>query len=174
MGVRLADSELAVVSFTSVLEWLGQFAAAHPTFTLATFAVLVVAHKLRNNRLVKMVLAFLLARWLRDAWRKRSTDRARPGAPASPPPVEPMLLYRYWNAAGRLLYVGITAESRGGRRWEEHMESKPWYGEAASCRIERHPNRAAALYAEAVAIDRENPIYNIQRPDPELLKGRAS
>lgn len=117
----------------------------------------------------RALLGFILGRWVtRPAgagWRAyRQRRNQRRAAPAGARVPDPTLLYRHYDATGRLLYVGITR--RGVRRWEEHAEDKPWFELVATSRCEEHPTRAAALYAEAVAIRDENPVYNICRPDP--------
>lgn len=80
------------------------------------------------------------------------------------------MLYRHYDDTGRLLYVGITDAGRGGRRWNEHANDKPWFPLVARSEISHpYPTRADALYAEAVAIRDENPVYNICRPDPDRV-----
>jgi hypothetical protein len=102
----------------------------------------------------------------------------RPGGPLphhqpGAGPGGPTVLYRHYDANDRLLYVGITDASRGGRRWNEHADDKPWFHLVARSSIsDPYPTRAAALYAEACAIRDERPIHNISRPDPANI-GRA-
>jgi hypothetical protein len=103
----------------------------------------------------------------------------RPGGPlphrsgVGAGPGGPTVLYRHYDANDRLLYVGITDASRGGRRWNEHADDKPWFHLVARSSIsDPYPTRAAALYAEACAIRDERPIHNISRPDPANI-GRA-
>jgi hypothetical protein len=108
------------------------------------------------------------------AWRHATAGRRCP-SPAVPDrwpvvPGGPTVLYRHFDAAGQLLYVGITAEARGGRRWEEHEADKPWFHLVAHTTVSApYPSRALALYAEAVAIRDENPLHNICRPDPARI-----
>lgn len=68
-------------------------------------------------------------------------------------------LYRFWDESGALLYVGITCDP--GRRWPEHMRTKPWWTQIATITVETHRNRAAVLAAESTAISTEGPCYNI-------------
>lgn len=72
---------------------------------------------------------------------------------------QPVSLYRFFNAASELLYIGIT--NRVPRRLDEHGDDKPWYLEVADVKVEHHPNRDAALRAEKTAIKSERPKYNI-------------
>lgn len=120
----------------------------------------------------RALVGLVLARWVTRpagagwrAYRQRRIQR-RP-TPASLRAPDPTLVYRHYDARGRLLYVGITR--RGVERWEEHAADKPWFELVATSRCEEHPSRAAALYAEAVAIRDEHPVYNICRPDPATV-----
>lgn len=81
-------------------------------------------------------------------------------------------LYRFFNGADELLYIGIT--NRVPRRLGEHHEDKPWYLEIARVDVEHHPNRDAALAAEKAAIKAERPKYNIvhnRGPKPTQPQG---
>lgn len=71
---------------------------------------------------------------------------------------EPTSLYRFYDAASTLLYIGITARGRG--RWHNHAADKPWWPAVTTATIEHHPNRAAALAAERAAIIAEKPLHN--------------
>jgi predicted GIY-YIG superfamily endonuclease len=68
-------------------------------------------------------------------------------------------LYRFYDATGALLYIGITNSIP--RRLGEHDERKPWFANAVRATFEHHPSRAAALTAEKKAIKKEQPRYNI-------------
>lgn len=68
-------------------------------------------------------------------------------------------LYRFYDATGALLYVGITADP--GARWRKHAHDKPWWHQVAHITLEAHPDRAAVLTAERAAIRRERPLHNI-------------
>lgn len=68
-------------------------------------------------------------------------------------------LYRFYDATGALLYIGITNSIP--RRLGEHDERKPWFTETAKVTFEHHPSRAAALTAEKKAIKAERPKHNI-------------
>lgn len=71
----------------------------------------------------------------------------------------PHALYRMYGLKGDLLYVGITF-SMLQRLWE-HRGSQPWWPEVATIKIEHFDDRAAALEAEAEAIQIERPRYNV-------------
>ncbi len=75
-------------------------------------------------------------------------------------------LYRHFDAAGRLLYVGISFNSI--QRTAQHRHGAHWFESIARIEIEWHPTRAAALAAEAIAIAKDAPAHNIagRRPAP--------
>ncbi len=84
-------------------------------------------------------------------------------------------LYRFYDHAGDLLYVGITGD--GKSRFGAHRRSKPWWDEVTRIEIERHPNRDTARSAEVRAIREEKPRYNIadvQAEGPELDAATAA
>lgn len=68
-------------------------------------------------------------------------------------------VYRLYDAAGRLLYVGIAANPF--TRWIEHAREKPWWHEVTHLSIGWRDDRAAALAEESQAIVEEAPAYNI-------------
>ncbi|MFB4275783.1 GIY-YIG nuclease family protein [Nonomuraea sp. MTCD27] len=79
---------------------------------------------------------------------------------------QPTTLYRLYDTADRLLYVGVAGNP--GRRFEQHRAEKPWWGQVARITLEHHPTREAALDAELTAIRTENPRHNIAgRADQE-------
>ena len=71
------------------------------------------------------------------------------------------ILYRLFDDAGDLLYVGIT--NRWSRRSGEHSRTKSWWPLVA--RVEEHsfPDRASVEAAEKEAIRSENPRHNVER-----------
>ena len=81
------------------------------------------------------------------------------------PAEEPTTVYRFFDADGRLLYVGVTNDT--GRRTQQHRQFAPWWDVATSCQFERYPSRLDALEAEATAIRAEHPIHNHNSPPPE-------
>jgi predicted GIY-YIG superfamily endonuclease len=69
-------------------------------------------------------------------------------------------LYRFFDKAGQLLYIGIS--NCIPRRLDQHEDTKPWFTEASQITVEHHPTRLAALAKEKKAIKAERPKYNIQ------------
>lgn len=67
-------------------------------------------------------------------------------------------LYRYFDAEGTLLYIGVT--SRINRRMREHYESSAWFAKVTRCEFEQFPDRKSVLDAERNAILSENPLHN--------------
>lgn len=75
-------------------------------------------------------------------------------------------LYRLYDEAGHLLYVGITTYPP--KRFVEHERDKPWWPQVARRDVEWIASRAQAETAERCAIAAEQPrynrIHNIGRP----------
>lgn len=71
--------------------------------------------------------------------------------------MRPHAVYRHWNAAGELLYVGTTSDP--DRRWAAHYW-QPWRPLVAASQVTWFPTRGLAFLAEWVAIDTEHPIHN--------------
>ena len=71
----------------------------------------------------------------------------------------PHALYRFYDEAGVLLYVGITADP--GTRFKQHRGDKEWWTQVVNIRIEKLPTRAAVLAAERKAIREERPLWNV-------------
>lgn len=71
----------------------------------------------------------------------------------------PQALYRFFDATGVLLYVGIT--NNPSRRFTQHGTSREWWHEVETIKMERFPSREAVLQAERAAIKAEGPKYNI-------------
>lgn len=67
-------------------------------------------------------------------------------------------LYRFYDAAGDLLYVGITLNP--DERWKKHRK-KPWWHTVASIRLETYLDRESVLAAEREAIITEHPVHNV-------------
>lgn len=68
------------------------------------------------------------------------------------------VLYRFYDRAGALLYVGISNEPH--RRWAAHERDSDWWGSVAVTHTEWYDTRTAAEGAEAEAIKRELPTFN--------------
>lgn len=69
-------------------------------------------------------------------------------------------LYRIYDIAGVLLYVGISGDP--AFRQSQHAADKPWWHEVDAMTVEWFNNREAAAGREGAAIRREKPKYNIK------------
>jgi predicted GIY-YIG superfamily endonuclease len=67
-------------------------------------------------------------------------------------------LYRLFDAADHLLYVGITVNPAA--RFAEHARTKPWWPDVARRAVAWCDNRGIAKAAEAAAIKNEQPVHN--------------
>lgn len=74
-------------------------------------------------------------------------------------------LYRHFDAADTLLYVGISLSAI--TRLRQHGEASSWFSEIASVHIENFLTREEALAAERTAIKAERPKFNIKHNKPE-------
>ena len=91
------------------------------------------------------------------------------------PPVEPTALYRCFDAAGTLLYVGVTGDPAA--RWSHHRSTKAWWPQVETKHVAWFGYRGLAEEAERCAIRTELPRYNIaghperqaERADREVL-----
>lgn len=70
----------------------------------------------------------------------------------------PAALYRHFDAAGQLLYVGVTNDI--ARRTGQHRANSAWFAKSAKLTVEWLDDRAAALMAERRAIIQEKPAHN--------------
>lgn len=75
------------------------------------------------------------------------------------PPGMQTALYRFSNAEGTLLYVGIANDPR--TRWSSHAGEKRWWGEVETKTVEWFATREEAEGAEVAAIVDEGPRYNV-------------
>lgn len=85
----------------------------------------------------------------------------------------PTALYRLYDAAGDLLYIGVTSLPKA--RWHNHKRERSWWPQVARKDLEWHPNRSAALLAEKRAVETEWPRYNtIHHPihEPAFIQRR--
>lgn len=71
----------------------------------------------------------------------------------------PTALYRHFDLADNLLYIGISMTITG--RTAQHETYAPWFQEIAIIKVEWHASRSAAARAEKLAIKAENPKYNV-------------
>jgi predicted GIY-YIG superfamily endonuclease len=67
-------------------------------------------------------------------------------------------LYRLFDDADHLLYVGITVNPDA--RFAEHARTKPWWPDVATRAVAWCDNRGIAVAAEAAAIKSEQPVHN--------------
>lgn len=74
-------------------------------------------------------------------------------------------VYRLYDQAGRLLYVGTSVDPRV--RWEQHARSKLWWSAVTRATVVWHPTRTDALAAERHAIRTEGPLHNDKATDKE-------
>lgn len=73
----------------------------------------------------------------------------------------PHYVYRCFDAAGRLLYVGCSIKPED--RMKEHRLFRTWWTDRiAQIALEGFPDQAAGLAAEKQAIQTEHPIHNRQ------------
>lgn len=68
-------------------------------------------------------------------------------------------VYRYYDADGVLLYVGVSASTIN--RLSQHRLTAEWFGAWTHMTREKFSNRDQALRAEAQAILKEKPKYNV-------------
>jgi hypothetical protein len=110
-----------------------------------------------------------LTRWrVSDILRCRAAKELElPPPPAEPPKfvVQPKgcHLYRHFDAAGALLYVGISLSALN--RLVAHIDDSAWYWSIAKVTIKVHPTREAAEAAERKAIRNERPLFNHMHGD---------
>jgi hypothetical protein len=79
-------------------------------------------------------------------------------------------IYRFYDATGRLLYVGIS--SRPGTRLAGHRRTSAWFPQASYVVINKCENWHAADLAETKAIKEENPLYNVACQGPRRREAR--
>lgn len=72
----------------------------------------------------------------------------------------PHALYRFYDHAGRLLYIGIT--SALSARLSNHGDTKPWWVDVANITVSHYVNRDEVLAAERAAIISERPLWNVK------------
>ena len=80
---------------------------------------------------------------------------------------QPFACYRHYNAAGELLYVGVTAST--GKRDSGHKSGSEWFGEIARSECTYFATRREALVFEAASIIVDEPKYN-KLVDAKLLR----
>lgn len=90
--------------------------------------------------------------------------------PPQPVRLEGTTLYRYFDADGKLLYIGIT--NHAVLRALQHSRFSRWWPSVRSATFEHYATRDEALAAEAAAITRERPPHNVAgHPDHAPFRG---
>jgi predicted GIY-YIG superfamily endonuclease len=85
-----------------------------------------------------------------------------------PPRMNSHYVYRLYNEADDLLYVGCTNDPKTRRYGLK--QTKDWWPEVARFRLTVYPNREHALRVEKSVIASEHPRYNvIGRPYLEVV-----
>jgi hypothetical protein len=92
------------------------------------------------------------------AWEARWADLAEPFRPTFPPG-ERTALYRHYDHAGVLLYVGISNDLVA--RGKNHVRRSEWAGLVARTEAVWYLSRAEAEYEERRAIQIEVPTFNV-------------
>lgn len=95
-------------------------------------------------------------------WVGPGTDVSEEDQPLNGRGSVPCSVYRFFNEAGDLLYVGITR--LGYKRIEQHAKDKNWFLEVHTATFQHFPTVWQAQEAEAIAIHEEKPAYNKQIP----------
>jgi hypothetical protein len=82
---------------------------------------------------------------------------------------QPTSVYRYYDAVGMLIYVGITHQGMG--RNLQHNGKAEWWPFVARQEVEHHPDRPTAAKREKQLIRQFHPPFNKQHnPDSENLR----
>lgn len=68
-------------------------------------------------------------------------------------------VYRYFNPAGELIYIGCTSRDPWLRKLEHY--GRRWYSDIRTITYEAHPDLASARTAELAALRKEKPPHNI-------------
>lgn len=68
-------------------------------------------------------------------------------------------LYRHFDAAGTLLYVGISYSAL--HRMAEHKQMSHWFWSIARVEVVAYKTREIAMRAEQIAIRNERPLHNV-------------
>lgn len=80
-------------------------------------------------------------------------------ADLKPDPSPEVAVYRIYDVADVLLYVGITNDT--DTRWRDHLRSKSWWESGAHrYEVAWYPTRGDALAEEQRAIQNEHPKHN--------------
>lgn len=77
-------------------------------------------------------------------------------------------VYRFYDVAGSLLYIGYSSELL--TRLTGHRLQSPWFPKVATVKVEHYATREEAKLAEKAAIECERPRYNINHK-PGAVRG---
>lgn len=80
-------------------------------------------------------------------------------------------VYRHFDSAGTLLYVGIAADLDSRNYW--HRRNSKWFISVSRTTLEWFNTRVEALKAETRAIKTEEPVFNVASASEEV-KARAA
>jgi hypothetical protein len=102
-----------------------------------------------------------------DKENEMSTDLVR-----AAPDQRRCALYRHFDDASLLLYVGIT-DNLGDRTNSGHARTSDWVQFADHAEAEWHDSREQASAAEQAAVREERPVFNRQYADWDVDRGIA-
>lgn len=71
----------------------------------------------------------------------------------------PAVVYRYFNGAGLVLYVGVSQDF--SKRWATHSKQQVWWDQVARCTVDFYASWPEATEVEDIAIATERPVYNL-------------
>ena len=91
---------------------------------------------------------------------RKPPDPVVPEAEITGAGVPTTALYRFFDADGNLLYVGISDNLTARFKW--HRDAQSWWGSVARKTITWYGTRNKAFAAEDYAIKTEFPLYNLQ------------
>jgi hypothetical protein len=69
-------------------------------------------------------------------------------------------LYRHFDETSQLLYVGVSLSA--AQRLAQHRDHAHWFERITRVEMQNFDSRDQALAAERMAIQTENPLFNIQ------------
>lgn len=107
----------------------------------------------------------LRSAWVPDTETKLIAQRQRPTSEANIGlRNKPTAMYQMRNADSEIIYIGIAEANRIEDRWSEHARTKKWWREVHGTPsvVATFPDRDTAETAEALAIKKHRPRYNVQ------------
>lgn len=110
-----------------------------------------------------------------DYWR-RNTNRGdrplEPYVPRSQRSNTPTSLYRFYDADGQLLYVGVTSQGVG--RFRSHATNAPWWTQAVRTELEHFDTRLDAEREERRQIKALRPIHNVRHAERAIERAKVA